>query len=81
MLTRTALKLIRLALIVATLLFAIEPGFAQKKPVPSGPNNAYLKMRKMTIAERQAAAKRNAQRKAATGQRNQVAPPKSEVKK
>ena len=72
MLTRTTLKLLRLALIVATFLFAIEPGFAQKKPMPSGPNNAYLNMRKMTNKERQAAAQRNAQRKAKAGQKNQV---------
>jgi hypothetical protein len=73
MVRRTASRLLCLAFTLTTLLLlTCQPGLAQKKPVPSGPNNAYLNMRKMTPAERRAAATRNAQRKAAAGQKNQV---------
>lgn len=50
MITRTTFKLIRLALIVATLLLAIEPGFAQMKPAPGGLNSAPLGQQ-MTITD------------------------------
>lgn len=73
MVRRAVSQLLLLALTLTTILvLTCQPGLAQKKPVPSGPNNPYLNMRKMTKAERQAAAQRNAQRKAAAGKKNQA---------
>ena len=73
MVRRAVSQLLLLALTLTTLLLlTCQPGLAQKKPIPSGPNNAYLNMRKMTNAERRAAAARNAQRKAKAGKKNQV---------
>ncbi len=65
-------RLLRLALIVVTLAFAIEPSFAQKGPVEGGPNSPYKKMRSTTVAQRQAAAQLNEKRKVAAGRKNQV---------
>lgn len=72
MFTRTLSRLIGLVLLAMCLLTAATPLLAQKKAVQGGPNSQYMNMRRTTKKQRQAAAQRNAQRKAAHGKKNQV---------
>jgi hypothetical protein len=83
MVRRTISRLTCLAFTLTTLLLlTCLPGLAQDKSIPGGPLPASQRLRKMTKAERLAAAQRTAQRKAAAAQKKQAAPnAQPEVKK
>ena len=71
-------RLLRLLLLVAALWLGVGQGLAQmgKSPGQTGPfrsSQNVMQMRRMTNAERQAAAQRNAARRAAA-RKNQSAP-------
>ena len=76
MIRRTCLISLRLLIITAALCWGVTLGSAQAnkstaKNRPSPSPNPML-MRRTTMAQRSAAAARNAARKAAAGQKNQV---------
>ncbi len=77
MLRRTVSKLMQLAVLAASFLFAIEPGLAQKAPPPSRSTNLTPvpgQRRGVTNEMRRAAAARTADRRATDARKQKPAP-------
>ena len=82
MVRRAVSQLLLLALTLTTLLLlTCQPGLAQNKSMPSGPVAASQRLRKMTNAERRAAAARNVHRKGMAGTKKQATTAQPGVKK